>query len=185
MRRSVPFTDEAHIARAGEEASAHKHRGRIIDELLSTADQTSSWDDLVPQALVSTHRPRAASAIKTKSGLHRTSALAQQIQLQRPAQLSWAPFNNGRGLRVSINGNFDQQLCHEWRKLLQKAEQEEVIQFEFNLQQTPSLSLSGLAMLLLFKEQQTREIALSHCNSQVEHLLQLTGMTKYFTVLRA
>jgi anti-anti-sigma regulatory factor len=69
--------------------------------------------------------------------------------------------------------------------LLAETDANGIGQFEFNLTQAPNLSLTGLGMLLLFKERKGAErgdIKLCHCNKNVWDLLQWSGMDKYFTI---
>ena len=99
--------------------------------------------------------------------------------------MDWVRINNGRGLRVTIYGNIDNDLRKEWSRLLSDPESADVKEFEFNLNETPALSLTGLGMLLLFKERKgaaLNEIKLCNCNKDVTQLLQWTGMDKYFVI---
>jgi len=101
------------------------------------------------------------------------------------ASIDWRPINNGHSLRINICGNLDHNLRAEWRRLLAETDANGIGQFEFNLTQAPNLSLTGLGMLLLFKERKGAErgdIKLCHCNKNVWDLLQWSGMDKYFTI---
>jgi anti-anti-sigma factor len=103
----------------------------------------------------------------------------------RTATINWLPINSGHGLRINICGTLDQNLRREWRQLLEETAASNVGQFEFNLTETPNLTLTGLGMLLMFREQRGSgrgDIKLCHCNRDVWQLLQWTGMDKYFTV---
>ena len=145
MRRKVPFLGEERIARAGDEdADAKKNRGHLIDDVLSTQKQPSTWDDLVTDDYPDPINPPPKAP--------RAHAPAPSpVNKQRPKKL---PVNPGKGLK-------------------------------FNLTEAPTLTLTGLGMLLLFKEQKGSErgdIKLCHCNKDVWQLLQWTGMDKYFTI---
>ena len=88
-------------------------------------------------------------------------------------------------MRINISGTIDQALRREWLRLLRETASKDVDQFEFNLTRTPALNMTGLGMLLLFKEQkrsQRQNITLCHCNRQVWELLQWTGMDRYFVI---
>jgi anti-anti-sigma factor len=79
----------------------------------------------------------------------------------------------------------DLEMRKEWRRLMRAMTKNNVGQFEFNLIQTANISLSGLGMLLLFRElkkAQRTDIKLCHCNKQIRDMLQLTGMDKYFLI---
>lgn len=99
--------------------------------------------------------------------------------------MDWVRVNNGRALRVTIHGNIDNNLRKEWSRLLNDADSADVKEFEFNLRETPALSLTGLGMLLLFKERKGSmrdDIRLCNCNKEVVQLLHWTGMDKYFAI---
>ena len=99
--------------------------------------------------------------------------------------LEWVLINNGRGLRINVSGNIDHSMRTEWRRLLEETESNGAGEFEFNLSHSPALSLTGLGMLLLFKERKgsVREaIKLCNCNKDVAQLLRWTGMDKYFVI---
>lgn len=99
--------------------------------------------------------------------------------------LDWVLINNGRGLRINVSGNIDHDMRLEWRRMLEETESTAAGEFEFNLSHTPALSLTGLGMLLLFKERKgsLREaIKLCNCNKDVAQLLRWTGMEKYFVI---
>ena len=101
------------------------------------------------------------------------------------ATIDWLPINSGHGLRINISGSLDQSMHNEWRRLIAETEANGVGQFEFNLTDAPNLTLTGLGMLLHFKEQKGSErgdIKLCHCNKEVWQMLQWTGMDKYFTI---
>lgn len=201
MRRKVPFIGEEHMARAGDnESEAKKARGRLIDDVLSTSMQSSSWEDIVPSEYPNpiapfTKPPRAHASVPNRPARVPMSpgpALKKAIIESRmsaangtTASIDWLPINNGHGLRINIAGNLDQGIRDEWRRLLDETADNGIGQFEFNLNQAPSLSLTGLGMLLLFKEQKGSErgdIKLCNCNKEVWQILQWTGMDKYFTI---
>lgn len=125
------------------------------------------------------------SAIKTQTPPKSSGAYSGAITFSDSASLDWTPINSGRGLRVNIRGCIDHDLRKEWSRLLNDTEEVGVREFEFNLTETPALSLTGLGMLLLFKERKgsTRdEIKLCNCNKEVAQLLEWTGMDKYFLI---
>lgn len=101
------------------------------------------------------------------------------------AHIDWKPINNGHCLRINIDGKLDVQMRKEWQRFMRATAASDVGQFEFNLTHTPELSLTGLGMLLHFKDQkhsQRQDIKLSHCNRQIRELLQWTGMDKFFLI---
>lgn len=196
MRRKVPFVGEEHIARASDdESGSKKTRGHLIDDVLSTQAQGSSWDDHVspdyPNPLA-----EPAKQVKPHASIPKPSRVPMQPGpapvLKKAGSTSignssidWIPINNGHGLRINICGSLDQNIRGEWKKLIEETAENGIGQFEFNLTQAPSLSLTGLGMLLLFKEQKGSErgdIKLCHCNKEVWQILQWTGMDKYFTI---
>jgi anti-anti-sigma factor len=206
MRRKVPFLGEEQITRANdEEAKAKKARGHLIDDVVSTQNQPSTWDDLVysdyPDPMGGpprVARPHAAVPKSTrpkmvpvtpgpvlKKAVLDANMFAAKTAVLNGATIDWLPINNGHGLRINICGNLDQNLRAEWRRLLEETQANGIGQFEFNLTQAPGLTLTGLGMLLLFKEQKGSErgdIKLCHCNKEVWQMLQWTGMDKYFTI---
>lgn len=209
MRRVVPFIGEQQIARADTELERSKRSsGRVIDEVVSNADAESSWDDTInpesppknPSAGVGVSRPGASGKgkmlVKTNaprqgfdvSGAHKNQTQTTRSTTFVPAgmpTMEWVAVNNGRGMRITICGNIDHNLRSEWNRLLAEIEGNEAGEFEFNLTQAPSLSLTGLGMLLLFKERKTTRydaIRLCHCNREVAQLLHWTGMDKYFVI---
>lgn len=186
MRRSVPFIGEDFIQRDSNNADAPKQNS-IIDEVLGAETGNSSWDEVVSnwpsrvaseaRASVSVSRPAAP---KSNTPMRKVIAAGEQR-----AHIDWKPINNGHCLRISVNGNMDLALRNEWHRLLREVSTNGIGQFEFNLTQTPELSLTGLGMLLLFKEykkSQRQDIKLCHCNQQIRELLQWTGMEKYFVI---
>ncbi len=101
------------------------------------------------------------------------------------ASLDWVPINNGRGLRVNIHGSIDSDLRKEWTRLLDGTSDTDIEEFEFNLSDAPALSLTGLGMLLLFKERKRSArdaISLCNCNKEITQLLEWTGMDRYFVI---
>lgn len=225
MRRKVPFIGEQHFTRPDDPSSEAKQaRGRIIDDVLSTSSQSSSWDDLVssdyPDPILAPYRrsrhtpsisiPASKPAKRSGTVPISAGALAGTNNAFKKAafevspgrggdsspsmtgsvsdglsSIDWIPINNGHGLRINICGNLDQSLKAQWRRLLEETEDNGIGQFEFNLTQSPSLSLTGLGMLLMFKEQKGSEkgdIKLCHCNKEVWQLLHWSGMDKYFTI---
>jgi anti-anti-sigma factor len=207
MRRKVPFLGEERIARADdEEAQAKKNRGHLIDDVLSSQKQPSTWDDLVTNdypdpvgaspKMSRAHSPApvlssSASKLRPKKIPVTAGTTTKKTSLKgsnsngNNATIDWLPINSGHALRINICGTLDHNLRHEWRKLLDDAATNDVGQFEFNLTESPTLTLTGLGMLLMFKEQKGSgrgDIKLCHCNRDVWQLLQWTGMDKYFTI---
>ena len=212
MRHHVPFVGERKIVRANDEKARLKRTsGRVIDDVVGDGKVESSWDDVVPDgwtdksqpkplkpptASASIAMPRAHVPIKAnlkgsapnsakKVTKPKSTSTSGAITFSDSASMDWVPINNGRGLRVSIHGNIDNDLRKEWSRLLNDAESANVKEFEFNLNETPALSLTGLGMLLLFKERKgsTRDaIKLCNCNKEVTRLLHWSGMDKYFVI---
>lgn len=209
MRHLVPFVGEQKVVRANDEQARGKRiAGRVIDDVVGDGKVESSWDDVVPDgwsdkskpkqgkpaSSASVSMPRAHVPIKAnpknagstpakKVASARSSS--SSITFSDSASMDWVRINNGRGLRVSIHGNIDNDLRKEWSRLLSDSESADVKEFEFNLNETPALSLTGLGMLLLFKERKgsTRDdIRLCNCNKEVTQLLHWTGMDKYFAI---
>lgn len=200
MRRNVPFTGENNITRSPDDQSqAKKARGQVIDDVISTQNQPTTWDDHVvfddnfgakaPVAEVkrppamrphTPSKPVRSIPISAGAGLKRAV-----IEANHGASVDWVPINNGHGLRISISGSLDQNIRGEWRRMIDETAGTGAEQYEFNLTQTPSLTLTGLGMLLMFKEEKgsTRgDIKLCHCTKEVWDILQWTGMDKYFTI---
>lgn len=212
MRHHVPFVGERKVIRADDEqARAKRTGGRVIDDIVGDGKVESSWDDVVPDdwldkpnpkpakpptASASVAMPRAHVPIKSGSKSvdvdpakkvppSKPSSLARAISFSDSASMDWVHINNGRGLRVSIHGNIDNDLRKEWSRLLNDTNLLDVKEFEFNLREAPALSLTGLGMLLLFKERKGSkrdDIRLCNCNKEVTQLLQWTGMDKYFAI---
>lgn len=201
MRRKVPFMGEGQIARStDEEAQAKKARGHLIDDVLSTQKQASTWDDLVASdyptpgnAPPKVSRPHAAVPKPARKSVPVTPGPTFKKAVIESSfsdadfipTIDWLPINGGHSIRINVCGNLDQNLRSEWRKLLAETEGSGVGQFEFNLTESPTLSLTGLGMLLLFKEQKgssRSDIKLCHCTKEVWQMLQWTGMDKYFTI---
>jgi len=201
MRRKVPFLGEENVTRAtDEEAQAKKSRGQLIDEVLSTHTQPSTWDDhVVVEYSAPFSALKASAPLKTPSPkisrpklipvtpgpVLKKAIIDNMYSHANTATINWLPINSGHGLRINIFGSLDQNLRHEWRRLIAETEANGIGQFEFNLTEAPNLTLTGLGMLLLFKEQKGSErgdIKLCHCNKEVWQILQWTGMDKYFTI---
>ncbi len=205
MRRKVPFLGEENVTRANdEEAQAKRARGQVIDDVLSTHKQPSTWDDHVaesyfdpfgappkvarPHAYTPSPVPKPARSKLvpvTPGSVQKKAIIEGSYSSANMATIDWLPINSGHGLRINICGNLDQNLRTEWRRLLEETEANGIGQFEFNLTEAPNLTLTGLGMLLLFKEQKGSErgdIKLCHCNKEVWQMLQWTGMDKYFTI---
>lgn len=203
MRRKVPFLGEENITRADdEEAQAKRTRGHLIDDVLSTHKQPSTWDDHVaesytdpfgappkvarPHAHIPAPKPARSKLVPVTPGpVLKKAIIDSSYSDANTATIDWLPINSGHGLRINISGSLDQNLRAEWRRLLEETEANGIGQFEFNLTDAPNLTLTGLGMLLLFKEQKGSErgdIKLCHCNKEVWQMLQWTGMDKYFTI---
>ncbi len=206
MRRKVPFMGEENVTRADDEdAQAKKARGHLIDDVVSTQRQASSWDDVVssdypdpmggPPRVARPHatmpkstRPKIVPVTPgpvLKKAVMDVNIEAAKATVFNGASIDWLPINNGHSLRINVCGNLDQHLRSEWRRLLEETQENGIGQFEFNFTQAPTLTLTGLGMLLLFKEHKGSErgdIKLCHCNKEVWKMLQWTGMDKYFTI---
>lgn len=211
MRHHVPFVGERKIVRADDEQARLKRTsGRVIDDVVGDGKVESSWDDVVPDGWTDKSQPKqpppkTASASVAMPRAHvplkanpKTTAAAPAKKVTTPkasasasitfsdsASMDWVRINNGRGLRVSIHGNIDNDLRKEWSRLLSDTDSADVKEFEFNLNETPALSLTGLGMLLLFKERKGSardDIRLCNCNKEVTQLLHWTGMDKYFAI---
>jgi len=214
MRHHVPFVGERKVVRADDEQARGKRTGgRVIDDVIGDGKVESSWDDVVPDGWIDQSKPKPikplAPAAHASVALPRVSvpiksvpkaigavpvkkAVAAKpatpsggITFSDSAGMDWVPINGGRGLRVSIYGNIDNDLRKEWSRLLTDTDSADIKEFEFNLSETPALSLTGLGMLLLFKERKGSkrdDIRLCNCNKEVAQLLQWTGMDKYFSI---
>jgi anti-anti-sigma factor len=207
MRNSVPFIGEEQISRAdSEQAKQKRQSGKLIDEVISSADAESSWDDVVSD----TWSGNRSKALRPSPGIRKPLPPQQQLvgkQLIQGAAskanpkvpsykvpeskgtlvafVDWVPTNSGHGLRINVTGNIDHNLREEWRRLLEGTAAMPAKEFEFNLTATPTLTMTGLGMLLLFKERKgsSREaIKLCNCNKDVWQLLSWTGMEKYFVI---
>ena len=212
MRHLVPFVGERNIVRADDErARAKRTGGRVIDDVVGDGKVESSWDDVVSEGWNDPSRPKpakppaargsvgvprghvpiragtvSAGALQAKKSTSaRPAPLASTNSFSDAASMDWVSINNGRGLRVSIYGSIDNDLRKEWSRFLDDTDSADIKEFEFNLNATPTLSLTGLGMLLLFKERKgsARDaIKLCNCNKEVIELLQWTGMDKYFAI---
>jgi anti-anti-sigma factor len=195
MWDKVPFLGESRIHRAeDEEREAKNTQGQAIDEVMSTFSDATSWDDVAIQppvldqpVLSISAMPHASVAIPVRRATHTQGAALKKaiIESNYSVGMSWIPINNGHGLRINILGNMDAMLSDEWSKMIETTSANNIGQFEFNLTQAPSISLAGIGMLLLFKEQKGSargDIKLCHCNREVWQLLQWTGMDKYFVI---
>lgn len=209
MRNSVPFIGEEQISRADSEQAAQKRQsGKLIDEVIESSAAESSWDDVVPDSW----NGNRTKALRPSPGIKRPVTSQQQLvgkqlvqgaksankaPVHKPASgkkiglaafVDWVPINSGHGLQINITGNIDHNLRDEWRRLLEETTASTVDEFEFNLTSAPALSMTGLGMLLLFKERKgsNREaIKLCNCNKEVWQLLNWTGMDKYFLIQKS
>ncbi len=101
------------------------------------------------------------------------------------AAIDWVLIKNDRCYRVNIRGCIDHNLREDWARFMAETAKSTVREFEFNLMGTPALSLTGLGLLLLFKERKgclRDEITICNCNRNVEQLLRWAGMENYFTI---
>ena len=113
------------------------------------------------------------------------NAVANQAIFSGSSAIDWVLINNGRCYRVNVRGCMDRSLRQDWARMLKDTGQTDVREYEFNLTGMPVLTLTGLGMLLLFKERKGSgrdEIRLCNCNRNVEQLLRWTGMDKYFLI---
>ena len=135
-----------------------------------------------------THVPVSHSAGSHSTGSHSAgthSPSRNTTIIYDTPSLEWVLINHGRGMRINVSGSIDHSMRTEWRRLLDETESNGAGEFEFNLSHSPALSLTGLGMLLLFKERKgsVREaIKLCNCNKDVAQLLRWTGMEKYFVI---
>lgn len=209
MRHLVPFVGEQNIVRANDEqARAKRIAGRVIDEVVGDGKVESSWDDVVSTSWIDKSKPKPAVAIANtaspkarvplkalhagasvtpvkKTAATKTVSSSSAITFSDSASMDWEPINNGRGLRISVYGNIDKDLRRDWGRLLSDTEAVEIHEFEFNLTETSELSLTGLGLLLLFKERKgpvCDVIKLCNCNKDVARLLYWAGMDKYFVI---
>lgn len=206
MRHHVPFVGERKVVRANDEqARAKRTSGRVIDDVVGEGPQESSWDDVVPNGWLDKSKPNPApkpaahasvavprAHVPLKAGPGKGAPVKKKlassvsaVTFSDSSSLDWVSINSGRGLRVSVHGNIDNSLRREWSRLLDETEGSDIKEFEFNLNETPALSLTGLGMLLLFKERKgsARDaIKLCNCNKEVTQILEWTGMDKYFVI---
>lgn len=100
-------------------------------------------------------------------------------------RLDWHPINNGHGIKVHVVGDIDINALDQWRKLIKETNGNGINQFEFDLKDVRSMSLAGLAILLLFKDNkqaQARDICLTQCSNDLYKRLVWSGLTKEFIV---
>jgi anti-anti-sigma factor len=183
MRKSVPFIGEELIVRADDDTQIATNKAYIDDVLWNDGDPVQGYDATPPTATPPVRRGKVFTAI-AKAG-RQSSRLRPTRGATTDRYLEWLPINNGHCLRITINGATGFTLFDEWKKLLRETAESGVSQFEFNLAQLPELSLTGLGMLLYFRDQKKsrrQDIRLSHCNAHTRELLQWTGMEKYFVV---
>lgn len=217
MRHQVPFVGEAKIVRADDDlARAKRTSGKVIDDVVGNGVAESSWDDVVKPGWLDKSQPKKifqgdarvsvsvpkpgvplkaagkslipGSLAKSRAVPKINGAYSGALTFADSASLDWIPINNGRGLRINIYGCIDHDLRKEWNRLLSDTEENGIHEFEFNLTETPALSLTGLGMLLLFKERKKSardDIKLCNCNTEVIQLLHWTGMEKYFHIQAA
>lgn len=107
------------------------------------------------------------------------------VTLPGSSAIDWVLIRNGRGVRVNIHGAIGNHLRKEWARLLEGTEELDIEEFEFNLSDSPAVSLTGLAMLLLFKDKKRsvcKAFSLCNCTKEVTQLLEWTGMSRYFAI---
>lgn len=198
-----------------DQAQEKRVQGRVIDAVVGEKQSESSWEDVVPAgwddkslppkvlrpepARPSISLPGPSVPLKPRSKLitpgtsWKLSAksaspfnvVANQAIFSTRSALDWVLINNGRCYRVNIRGCMDRSLRRDWARMLKDTGQTDVREFEFNLTGMPVLTLTGLGMLLLFKERKGSlrdEIRLCNCSRNVEQLLRWTGMDKYFLI---
>jgi anti-anti-sigma factor len=198
-----------------ELAPVKRARGRVIDEVVGEKLAESSWEDVVPagwndkslppksvrpdtNASISLPKPRvllkpggkalipgdiAIQNASAKNAAGNSSIIANTAT--SGSSIDWVLINNGRCYRVNIRGCIDHSLREGWGRLISETEQSNVRDYEFNLAGAPALSLTGLGMLLLFRERkgaERDEIKLCNCNKDVEQLLRWAGMDTYFLI---
>ena len=206
MRSLVPFVSEQKTVRGdGPEAQQKRAQGRVIDEVVEGENAPSSWEDAVPESARERSKPGAGVVLPSltpasKGKQPSLTAKAQDVKAYKQPKasrnhsapafadgpiLEWKLINQGRGIRVDVLGNIDHTLKPEWQRLLAEVEASDLREFEFNLSDTPALSLTGLGMLLLLRERRGLKdvISLLNCNPRVTELLQWCGMEKYFKVV--
>lgn len=212
MRHQVPFIGERKLVRAHDEQARIKRiNGRVIDDVVGEGVASSSWEDVVGNGWVDRSRPEhklpasgsvarppppprpkvpirsgaLASAIAKASGTAGTSLQTGTIGLPGSSSIDWILIQNGRGVRVNIHGVIDSHLRKEWARLLAGTEEMNIEEFEFNLSDSPVLSLTGLAMLLMFRDKKRsicKVFSLCNCTKEVAQLLEWTGMDRYFLI---
>ena len=192
MRHIVPFVGEQKVVRADDDtAQAKRATGKLIDDLIVTDEEESSWDDLVPKTHRSSKAPAKPQKASAQAPANKTNhpvsparhpKVNDQLFSDVP-ELQWVSINNGKGLRVDGVGTMDKNLRSQWRQLLAEVEASNLTEFEINLSETPTLSLTGLGMLLMFKESSgASKMALCNCNKSVQNVLLWSGMEKYFVI---
>jgi anti-anti-sigma factor len=192
MRNLVPFVSEQKVSRAeNAKEQAKRAAGKLIDDVVATDVGESSWDDLVPKTQPA--RTLAGQPKQTKVhppmnlGTHiaspgRHPKVTDQIFSDGPS-VQWVPINSGKALRIDVMGAMDKSLRSQWRRLLAEVEAGSMKEFEINLLDSPSLSLTGLGMLLMFRETSgASKMALCNCNKSVQETLFWSGMDKYFLI---
>lgn len=188
MRRKVPFVGEKTIARTSHDQDEMRKDGSAIDDSMSANTAVSSWEeDVAPEKVKDSVKPPRAAVNNPK---YAPQSPPKQVKtaISEPAtrtSVDWIPINNGHALRINVYGDLDQNILEEWRRLLDETADNPVSQFEFNLTQVPTISLTGLGMLLMFKERKCSErsdIKLCHCSREVWQIIEWTSMDKYFTI---
>lgn len=215
MRPQVPFIGERKLMRANDEQARIKRMsGRVIDDVVGEGVASSSWEDVVgdgwadrsePKLPVPGARARVAATpgvkVPIRSGTIATSVArvsranngagkslqAGTVGLSGSSFIEWMVIHNGRGVRVNIQGVIDGHLRKEWAQLLSGTDDLHIEEFEFNLSNSPVLGLTGLAMLLMFRDKKRsvcKVISLCNCTKEVVQLLEWTGMDHYFVIKR-
>ncbi|MDO3383550.1 STAS domain-containing protein [Gilvimarinus algae] len=177
MKKQVPFVGEEFFSRDAA-TSQEGSDSELIEQLLEAELENSSWDDLVP-ASAKARNTRVRASVTRPEGKPREQPSASKTRID------WRPINNGHSIKISVHGNIDLAAMRQWRQLLRETAGNGVHQFEFDLRETEVLSLAGLAMLLLFKDNKqagSRDISLNQCNRSLYQRLSWSGLTREFIV---
>ncbi|MBU2887603.1 STAS domain-containing protein [Gilvimarinus agarilyticus] len=175
MKKQVPFIGEEFFARDGDN-HAFSDETALLNELLQADHCSDSLDDKA-------HKNIPARPHKTKPSITvPASNKKKQVQVTR---VDWHPINHGHGIRVSIHGDMDLKMINQWQQLLRETAGNGIHQFEIDLKNTDNMSLSGLAMLLLFKDQKkagSGDISLNQCSRELYKRLIWSGLTEEFII---
>ncbi|UTF59809.1 STAS domain-containing protein [Gilvimarinus sp. DA14] len=114
-----------------------------------------------------------------------STTFADESEANHGPHIDWHPINNGHSIKVHVAGDINIECMAQWRRLIKETSGNGIHQFEFDLKEVKSLSLAGLAMLLMFKDDkqaQARDISLTQCNNQLYKRLLWSGLTREFIV---